>query len=165
MDHFGVDPIKLENYLKENTFIRNKKCINKNTKKVIEPYLVHVWTSFKISEILLLENTILKLLRMLLKLLVAYKGKHVGTFGDIGILSFNGNKIVTAGVGGAIVTNSKKFAIHSKHLTTTAKVSHRWDFIHDEIGYNYRLSNINAALGISQLKNYQNILLIKKIVL
>ena len=156
MDHFGVDPIKLDKYLKEYTFIINKKCINKNTKKVIRALiLVHVFGHpAKISEILLVARKYnIKVIEDAAEALGSlYKGKHVGTFGDIGILSFNGNKIATTGVGGAIVTNSKKFAIHSKHLTTTAKVSHRWDFIHDEIGYNYRLSNINAALGISQQK-------------
>ena len=70
----------------------------------------------------------------------------------MGILSFNGNKIVTTGFGGAILTNSAKLAKDPKHLTTTAKIAHPWDFIHDTIGYNYRLANINASLGISQLK-------------
>ena len=73
----------------------------------------------------------------------------------MGILSFNGNKIVTTGFGGAILTNSAKLAKDPKHLTT-AKIAHPWDFIHDTIGYNYRLANINASLGISQLKSYQN---------
>lgn len=156
MNHFGVDPIKLENYLKENTFIRKKKCINKKTKNVISALvLVHVFGHpAKISEILFIARKYkIKVIEDAAEALGSlYKNKHVGTFGDIGVLSFNGNKIVTTGVGGAIITNSKKFAILSRHLTTTAKVNHRWDFIHDEIGYNYRLSNLNASLGISQLK-------------
>ena len=70
----------------------------------------------------------------------------------LNILSFNGNKIVTTGVGGAILTNSKKLAENSKHLTTTAKIKHKWDFVHDKLGYNYRIANLNASLGISQLE-------------
>ena len=75
-----------------------------------------------------------------------YKGKQVGTFGDIGILSFNGNKIITTGVGGAILTNNKKFAKLSRHVSSTSKIKHEWEFIHDKVGYNYRLANINACL-------------------
>jgi dTDP-4-amino-4,6-dideoxygalactose transaminase len=81
-----------------------------------------------------------------------YKEQHTGTFGLLGTLSFNGNKIITTGGGGAILTNSKELAAHAKHLTTTAKLPHKWDFRHDEIGYNYRLPNINAALGCAQME-------------
>jgi len=154
--HFGVDPNKLDHYLRENTFMRNKKCFNKKTKKIIKAIIiVHVFGHpAKITEILLIARKYkIKIVEDAAEALGSlYKNKHVGTFGDIGILSFNGNKIVTTGVGGAIITNSKKLAIHSKHLITTAKVNHKWDFIHNEIGFNYRLSNLNAGLGISQLK-------------
>lgn len=81
-----------------------------------------------------------------------YKGKHTGTFGKLGILSFNGNKIITTGGGGAILTNDEKLAKLAKHLTTTAKIPHKWEFSHDQVGYNYRLPNINAALGCAQLE-------------
>lgn len=81
-----------------------------------------------------------------------YKGKHTGTFGKLGILSFNGNKIITTGGGGAILTNDEKIAKLAKHLTTTAKKPHRWEFSHDHVGYNYRLPNLNAALGCAQLE-------------
>jgi perosamine synthetase len=82
-----------------------------------------------------------------------YKGQHTGTFGKIGVLSFNGNKIITTGGGGMLLFNDEELAKKAKHLTTQAKVPHSWEFIHDEIGYNYRMPNINAALGLAQLEN------------
>jgi predicted outer membrane repeat protein len=81
-----------------------------------------------------------------------YRGKHTGTFGLCGTLSFNGNKTITTGGGGAILTNDKEIARHAKHLTTTAKLPHAWEFRHDEVGYNYRMPNLNAALGCAQLE-------------
>ena len=81
-----------------------------------------------------------------------YKGKHTGTFGKVSAMSFNGNKIMTTGGGGAILTDDEELANYMKHLTTTAKVPHKWEFVHDEIGYNYRMPNINAALGCAQLE-------------
>jgi perosamine synthetase len=80
------------------------------------------------------------------------RGRCTGTFGKLGTLSFNGNKTITTGGGGAILTDDPVLARRAKHVTTTAKVAHRWDFVHDEIGYNYRLPNINAALGCAQLE-------------
>jgi perosamine synthetase len=79
-------------------------------------------------------------------------GRHTGTFGLMGTLSFNGNKTVTTGGGGAILTSNRELAARAKHLTTTAKLPHRWEYRHDEIGYNYRMPNINAALGCAQLE-------------
>lgn len=84
-----------------------------------------------------------------------WRGRHTGTFGSLGVFSFNGNKIVTTGGGGAIVTNDEALARHAKHLTTTAKLPHRWAFVHDEVGYNYRLPNLNAALGCAQLEQLE----------
>jgi aminotransferase in exopolysaccharide biosynthesis len=81
-----------------------------------------------------------------------YKGKHTGTFGKMGVFSFNGNKTITCGGGGAIVTDDESLARRAKHITTTAKVPHRWEFVHDEIGYNYRMPNLNAALACAQLE-------------
>jgi dTDP-4-amino-4,6-dideoxygalactose transaminase len=81
-----------------------------------------------------------------------YLGQHTGTFGLLGTLSFNGNKTITTGGGGAILTNNEALARRAKHLTTTAKLPHAWEFRHDEIGYNYRMPNINAALGCAQLE-------------
>jgi perosamine synthetase len=91
-----------------------------------------------------------------------YHGGHTGVFGRFGILSFNGNKIVTTGGGGAILTDDEQLADRAKHLTTTAKVSHRWEFIHDETGYNYRMPNINAALGCGQLERLEEMVALKR---
>ena len=82
-----------------------------------------------------------------------YKGQHTGTFGLMGTLSFNGNKTITTGGGGMILTNDSALAKRAKHITTTAKVPHRWNYEHDELGYNYRLPNLNAALGCAQLES------------
>lgn len=79
--------------------------------------------------------------------------KHLGTFGVAGCLSFNGNKIITTGGGGAVITNNSKLAKRIRHLTTTAKLYHPWEFIHDEVGYNLRMPNLNAALGLAQIEN------------
>jgi len=81
-----------------------------------------------------------------------YQGQHTGTFGLLGTLSFNGNKTITTGGGGAILTNNVELARQAKHLTTTAKLPHRWEYTHDQIGFNYRLPNLNAALGCAQLE-------------
>lgn len=91
-----------------------------------------------------------------------YHGKHTGTFGLLGALSFNGNKIITTGGGGAILTNDTALADHAKHLTTTAKVPHRWHFQHDRVGYNFRMPNINAALGCAQLEQLNDFLTSKR---
>jgi len=87
-----------------------------------------------------------------------YKNKHTGTFGKMGVFSFNGNKIVTAGGGGVIVTDDEELAKRAKHITTTAKVPHPYEYIHDEIGYNFRMPNINAALLVAQLENLDKFL-------
>jgi len=92
-----------------------------------------------------------------------YKKKHCGTFGLLGVFSFNGNKIITSGGGGAIVTDDNHLAQKAKHLTTTAKVDHPWEFIHDEVGYNYRLPNLNAALACAQLTHLQQYLSRKRL--
>ena len=91
-----------------------------------------------------------------------YQGQHTGTFGLLGTLSFNGNKIVTAGGGGAIMTNDERLADQAKHLTTTAKQPHRWEYIHNEVGYNFRMPNLNAALGFAQLEQIPKFLASKR---
>lgn len=90
-----------------------------------------------------------------------YKGKHTGTFGALGILSFNGNKIITTGGGGMILTG-EELGVHAKHLTTTAKKPHPYEYVHDEIGYNYRLPNLNAALGCAQLEQLDKFVVAKR---
>lgn len=91
-----------------------------------------------------------------------YFGRHTGTFGPMGVLSFNGNKTVTTGGGGAVLTNDPELARRLKHLTTTAKVPHPWEYFHDEVGYNYRLPNLNAALGCAQLEQLPDFLWSKR---
>ena len=91
-----------------------------------------------------------------------YQGQHTGTFGLLGTLSFNGNKIITTGGGGAILTNDERLAEYAKHLTTTAKLPHRWDYVHDEVGYNFRMPNLNAALGCAQLEQLPEFLASKR---
>lgn len=87
-----------------------------------------------------------------------YKEQHTGTFGQMGVFSFNGNKTITCGGGGAIITDDESLARRAKHITTTAKIPHRWEFVHDEIGYNYRMPNLNAALACAQLEQINGFL-------
>lgn len=91
-----------------------------------------------------------------------YQGKHTGTVGKMGVLSFNGNKIITTGGGGAILTDDAELARHAKHLSTTAKCPHHWEFFHDEVAYNYRLPNLNAALGCAQIERLPDMLARKR---
>ena len=91
-----------------------------------------------------------------------YKGRHAGTIGKLGIISFNGNKIITTGGGGVILTDEPALAKKARHLTSTAKIQHRFEYIHDEVGYNYRMPNLNAALGCSQLEKLPDLLTSKR---
>jgi perosamine synthetase len=91
-----------------------------------------------------------------------YKGRHTGSFGKFGILSFNGNKVITTGGGGMLLTDDEKLAKKAKHLTTQAKVPHAWEFKHDDVAYNYRLTNLNAALGCAQIENLDYLLKLKR---
>lgn len=87
-----------------------------------------------------------------------YKNRHTGIFGKVGVISFNGNKIVTTGGGGVLLFNDQELAKMAKHLTTQAKVAHPWEFFHDDFGYNYRMPNVNAALGCAQMENISHVL-------
>jgi len=91
-----------------------------------------------------------------------HNGRHTGTIGKVGVISFNGNKILTTGGGGMILTNDEELAAHAKHVTTTAKRPHRWAYFHDELGYNYRLPNLNAALGCGQLEQIEETITTKR---
>jgi len=91
-----------------------------------------------------------------------YQGRHTGTFGRLGVFSFNGNKIVTTGGGGMIVTDEEELAKRAKHLTTTAKVPHPYEYVHDELGYNFRMPNLNAALGCAQMEQLPGFLAAKR---
>jgi len=154
--NFGVDCAKLEKYLSEIVILKNGECFNKKTKKRIKVILpVHIFghPCDIINVIKIAKKYKLKVVEDAAEAVGSfYEKKHLGTFGDIGCFSFNGNKIITTGGGGMIVLNNNFVAKRIKHLTTTAKLSHKWEYIHDETGFNFRMPNINAALGLAQLE-------------
>ena len=158
----GIDPIALINWLDEISIKKGNKTFNKKTGRIISAIVpMHTFGHpAKIDEILKISKEYnLKLVEDAAESLGSfYKKKHTGTFGDIGILSFNGNKIITTGGGGALLTNDESLAKSAKHISSTAKVPHKWRYIHNEIGFNYRLPNINAALGCAQLKKINKFL-------
>jgi perosamine synthetase len=158
----GVDPQALREYLQNITVIRGGQCINRNTGCVIRTLVpMHTFGHpVDIEGVLAVARDFqLSLVEDAAESLGStYQERHTGTFGLMGILSFNGNKTITTGGGGAILTNDDELAKRAKHLTTTAKVSHRWNYVHDETAYNYRMPNINAALGCAQLEQLDGIL-------
>ncbi len=167
----GMCPVALENRLNEVAELRNGSLINKfSGNKISAVVLVHVFgLPAKIKEI---KKVCLKWNLPLVEdsaealgSRVNNKGNliHCGCFGDIGILSFNGNKIITTGGGGALLISNDKLADYAKHLSNTAKVPHAWDFFHDQVGWNDRLPNINAAIGCSQLEQLNLKLKLKRI--
>ena len=153
----GVDPVKLKAYLEENTRFSNGHCFNKISGRRIKALIVvhtfgHPADLDPLSS--LCERFHLDLIEDAAESLGSYyKGRHTGHWGKFTALSFNGNKIVTTGGGGAVITNDVQAAKAIKHLTTTAKIVHPWKIEHDAIGYNYRLPNLNAALGCAQLES------------
>lgn len=161
-DTMGLSPESLLLFLQEHTQQRTDGCYNKTTGKRISAVLpMHTFGHpCRIDEIAVIcEQYNIVLVEDAAESLGSfYKNKHTGTFGRIGAFSFNGNKTITAGGGGMIVTNDEVLAKRAKHITTTAKVAHAYEFIHDEIGYNYRLPNINAALGCAQMETLDTIL-------
>jgi perosamine synthetase len=158
----GVDPQALREYLQVITEIRDGQCINRNTGCVIRALVpMHTFGHpVDIKGVLAVARDFqLSLVEDAAESLGStYQERHTGTFGLMGVLSFNGNKTITTGGGGAILTNDEELAKRAKHLTTTAKVPHRWDYVHDKTAYNYRLPNINAALGCAQLEQLDGIL-------
>ena len=152
----GIDPLALEKWLDQITIEKDGKSINKNTGRRIKAIIpMHTFGHpVEIDSIVEIANRFnLSVIEDAAESLGSfYRKKHTGTFGKVGILSFNGNKIITTGGGGALLTNDNKIAAYAKHLSTTAKVKHDWRFIHDQIGFNYRLPNLNAALGCAQMK-------------
>lgn len=155
-DTLGVDAAKLRDYLICHTEQRSGYCINRGTGQVIRALVpMHTFGHpVDIDGLLAIANDFnIALVEDAAESLGSYyHGQHTGTFGMMGTLSFNGNKTITTGGGGAILTNDAELARHSKYLTTTAKIPHAWEFRHDEVGYNYRLPNLNAALGCAQLE-------------
>ncbi|HEY8101584.1 MAG TPA: LegC family aminotransferase [Burkholderiaceae bacterium] len=162
----GVDAAKLRDYLTSRTEQRAGQCINRASGRVIRA-LVPMHTFGHPADLdgllALAHDFNIALVEDAAESLGSYyHGQHTGTFGLLGTLSFNGNKTITTGGGGAILTNDLALARRAKHLTTTAKLPHAWEFRHDEIGYNYRLPNINAALGCAQLEQLPAMLTSKR---
>ncbi len=165
-DTLGMSPEKLELFLKDETTCKYGKVINKKTKNKISAIVpVHTFGfPCRIDDIVQIGNRYnIPIIEDSAESLGSfYKEKHTGNFGRAGIISFNGNKIITTGGGGMIITNDEQIATKAKHLSTTAKVPHGWEYVHDEIGYNYRMPNINAAVGVAQMENINKILKNKK---
>ena len=165
-DTMGLSPHKMREWLLHNADIRNNECFNKTTNRRIKACVpMHTFGHpVHLDELVQLCNEYhIELVEDAAESLGSfYKGKHTGTFGKIGVLSFNGNKIITTGGGGMLLFNDETLAEHAKHLTTQAKVPHRFEFMHDEIGYNYRMPNINAALGCAQMEQLANFLINKR---
>ena len=166
METLGMSPESLDAFLTKYTKIKDGICVNKTTGKKIAAVVPmhtfgHPCRIEEISEvckkfgIALVEDAAESLGSY-------YKGKHTGTFGEVSAFSFNGNKTITTGGGGMIVTDNEALAKRAKHITTTAKVPHPYEYIHDEIGYNYRLPNLNAALGCAQMEKLEEILRSKR---
>lgn len=153
----GLSPDALEKWLVENAEIKHGYCYNKNTGRRIKCCVpMHTFGHpVRIEEIqAICDKYHLELVEDAAESIGSYyKGKHTGTFGKVGAISFNGNKTITTGGGGMLLFNDEELAAKAKHLTTQAKVPHRWEFRHDHIGYNYRMPNINAALGCAQLEH------------
>lgn len=166
-DDFGLSPSKLYDFLKNNTYLNRKGLlINKKSRKIIKSVISCdlLGSSAKQIEI----KKICKKFNLIYisdsseALGVEYKNKHAGSFADLAVLSFNGNKIITTGNGGAIFSNNKKIIDKINYLGSTSKINHRFEFFHNHIGYNYRMSNINAAIGYSQIKKLDKIIYKKK---
>ena len=162
----GLSPKSLKYFFENNTHIKNNQCINNKTDNVIKACIpMHTFGHpCKIDEIKEICNkyNVFLIEDAAESVGSSYRDQHTGVFGNVGALSFNGNKIITGGGGGCIITNNKILATKAKHLSTTAKVPHKWEFNHDAIGYNYRMPNINAALLVAQLENLDNFIMNKR---
>ena len=152
----GLDPEKLDDHLKAETEISGGACRNKRTGRRIGAVVCmhtfgHAVDLDSLTEVCARHRLVL-IEDAAESLGSYYRGRHTGTVGKMGILSFNGNKVLTAGGGGMILTNDPDLGSAAKHITTTAKVAHPWRYDHDRVGFNYRLPNLNAALACAQLE-------------
>jgi perosamine synthetase len=165
-DSFGICPQRLESYLNRICKIKDGDCVNNFTGRKIAAIIpVHVFGHpCKIEEILeVASNFKLIVVEDAAESLGSFSnGRHTGTFGKFGTISFNGNKIITTGSGGVILTNDSDLADRAKHITTTAKIPHMWEYVHDQVGFNYRMPNLNAALGCAQLERLTEFLDLKR---
>ena len=162
----GIDPTKLLEYLQDVAVIKDGKCYNKITNRKIAAVLPMHTFGHPVD-----LDPLLDICRRYKLTLIEdaaesigsyYKNKHTGNHGLVSAVSFNGNKTITTGGGGAILTNDEELGKLAKHLTTTAKKPHPWEFYHDHVGYNYRMPNINAALGCAQLEQLDNFITAKR---
>ena len=162
----GLDPDKLRDYLREIAEIKNGVCYNRRTGRRISAMVPmhtfgHPVDMDKVNA--LAEEYHLVVVEDCAESIGSfYKGKHTGNFGLVSAMSFNGNKTITTGGGGAVLTNDDDLGKLAKHLTTQAKIPHKWEFRHDMVGYNYRMPNINAALGCAQLEELPEFLAKKR---
>jgi perosamine synthetase len=158
----GIDTNILENHLQDIAQIQGQEVFNKHTQRRISAIVPMHTYGHPVNLVKLLEIANRYNLPVVEDAAEAlgstYQGQHLGTFGRLGIISFNGNKIITTGGGGAILTNDSDLAALAKHLTTTAKVKHPWNFFHDYTAWNYRLPNLNAALGCAQMEQLPDLL-------
>ena len=166
LDTMGLSPDALKDVLEKNCEVVDNKCVNKTTKKTIKACVpMHTFGhSCRIDEIKdICDTWNITLVEDAAESLGSYyKEKHTGTFGKVAAFSFNGNKIITSGGGGVIVTDDEVLAKRAKHITTTAKIPHPYEYVHDEIGFNYRMPNINAALLVAQLEQLNDFLTAKR---
>ena len=166
LDTMGLSPSSLRNFLEKNTVQKSGRCINKNTNKIISACvpmhtLGHPCRVDEINEIC--DEFNISLIEDAAECLGSkYRDRHLGNIGKLSAFSFNGNKVITTGGGGMITTDDEVQAKKCKHITTTAKTPHKWEFNHDQLAYNYRMPNLNAALGVAQLENLQNFIANKR---
>lgn len=163
----GLAPHKLADYLLSIADVRGNECFNRATGRRIRAVVpMHTYGHPVDLDPLVevCERYHLVLIEDAAESLGSYyKGRHTGHWGKLSALSFNGNKVITTGGGGAVLTNDEELGTLAKHLTTTAKVPHKWEFRHDQVGYNYRLPNLNAALGCAQLEQLPGLLQRKRV--
>lgn len=164
----GIDVEKLEYHLRDIAHVASGECFNRKTGARLRA-LVAMHTFGHATGLDALEDLCnrwhIKLIEDAAESLgSSYNGRHTGNVGLASAISFNGNKVITTGGGGAVLTNDEDLGKRAKHLTTTARIPHRWNFIHDEVGFNYRLPNLNAALGCAQLERLPHMLADKRLV-
>lgn len=164
-DTLGMSPEALRRWLSSNAEVRDGQAFNRATGRRIAACVpMHTFGfPLRIAEVVAVCNDYgIPVVEDAAESLGSYvDGRHTGTFGKLATLSFNGNKVITTGGGGMIVTDDEALAKRAKHITTTAKIPHPYEFVHDEVGYNYRLPNLNAALGCAQMERLEEMLAIK----
>lgn len=158
-DTLGLSPTAVERWLETNGELREGVCFNKTTGHRVKACVpMHTFGHpVHLDELIeVLNKWHIELVEDAAESIGSfYKGRHTGTFGRVGAISFNGNKTITTGGGGMLLFQDEELGALAKHITTQAKVPHRWEFVHDHIGYNYRMPNINAALGCAQLEHIE----------